>query len=92
LNLWSAAGSLMEIAPEVRDNLDPDASIRLIADSENVPKSVMIAIEDRDQMRQLRAEQQQAAEARKELAEVASAAGDVLPGAAAMQNAGSQGG
>jgi hypothetical protein len=79
LNTWASAGQLAQFQPDVFDNFDPDASIRLVAEAEGVPPEILRALDERDGLRELRAQQQQA----QEMA-MAEAAGKVLPGAASL--------
>ena len=82
MNTWAAAGQLAAVNPTVPDNLDPDTSIRLIAAAEGVPPEVLISEGNRDEIREMRAAQQQEQAAAAEFSQGAEAAGQALPGIA----------
>jgi hypothetical protein len=67
LNTWASAGQMAQVTPEVFDNLDADQSIRMIAEAEGVPKGVLVAEDERDEVRAMRAQQQQQQEAMQQL-------------------------
>jgi hypothetical protein len=85
IETWNAASIMGQVSPEVYDNLDPDASIRIISDAGSAPPSI---IRDEAVMQQLRQEramaQAQQAQQQQEL-EQQEVAAKMLPGLAAMR-------
>lgn len=88
LNTWAAAGQIAQMSPEVLDNLDADASIRLIANAEVLPREIMVAREERDEVREMRARQQMEAAANEQFAGGAQAVGQALPALQKLLGAG----
>jgi hypothetical protein len=78
METWQAAFMLAQGgAPQVLDNLDPDATIRLIHEARGAPISVLRDTESRDSIRDARAAQQKEAQELEQIGQIAEAAGKV---------------
>jgi hypothetical protein len=78
METWQAAFMLAQGgAPQVLDNLDPDATIRLIHEARGAPISVLRDTESRDGIRDARAAEQKKAQELEQIGQIAEAAGKV---------------
>ena len=58
--VWAAAQQMAQTNPEVLDGLDPDEGLKVIGDSRGGPQRIFRPVEERDAIREQRAEQAQA--------------------------------
>jgi hypothetical protein len=60
MSAWASVAQLGEVAVEALDNLDPDESVRLLAESQGVPPGILRSVGEREGIRQERAQAQAA--------------------------------
>jgi len=56
MSTWASVAQLGEVAIEALDNLDPDESVRLLAESQGVPPGILRSVGEREGIRQERAQ------------------------------------
>ena len=59
MGAWASVATLGEVAIEAIDNLDPDETVRLLAESQGVPPGILRSVQDRETIREERAQAQQ---------------------------------
>ena len=57
-----SAGELQPLVPDIMDNFDTDAAIRMVSEGNGAPSKLLRPVKDRDQMRQQRTEAAQQAQ------------------------------
>ena len=90
--LWSFAGNLAAVRPDILDKLDADQTIDEYADMLGAPPSIIISDDDVAATRSARAKKQQAAEQAEQFATVAGGAKDGANAAAVLAQADASGG
>ena len=76
--LYTTAGAMVQASGDMSllDNVDHDAALREIAEDLGTPANILRAVEDRDAMRENRAQAQQDAQQQQQVAAMAQSAGD----------------
>jgi len=87
LQTWTSAAQIAPVHPEVFDNYDPDATARLFGDLHGVPPTVLRSVEERDELREVRAQREEAAAQQQQFMEGVDAASKFLPALAKVQGA-----
>lgn len=84
---YTTTAQLAAINPDVFDNYDSDESARLLGDLSGIPPQVMRSIEERDDIREIRAEREQAQAQQAQMQEGIDSASKLLPALAKVQSA-----
>jgi len=77
MEVWTAAGEIAQMAPQVLDGLDPDASLQVIHEARGAPISILRSNEERDELREERARIQAEQAQMDQMLQASQAAGNV---------------
>jgi len=84
---YTTTAQLAAINPDVFDNYDSDESARLLGDLSGIPPKVMRSIEERDDIREIRAQREQAQAQAAQMQQGIESASKLLPALAKVQSA-----
>jgi len=87
IGTWTAAAQIAPVHPDVFDNFDPDTAARLLPEMQGAPPQIMRSIEERDELREIRAQREAAQAQAEQFAQGAEVASKLLPALAKASQA-----